>query len=242
MFRDEVYAEGRVQHLLPLCRISEKLQLSLVLSDGIGQLRCVDDEGETTSHLMTFTRHQGMQYVCKEQFEVLRKALWTVQLGTVKEYNTSFWQDVATNGFDQYLVGIDEYENHSARSVRFVHDMDPLGASSESEGEGLEPPTPYLLSDRVGWGEPDPEDSEEDALDPEHRVSTFFSRVEVDFVRRIEPMLLEEHVAAGQRWDNVKSVLLGAYTRQGPRLHCYHISTNLLRRVPRLNWGRRRLR
>eukprot|EP00971_Amphidinium_carterae_P315107 6263589-Amphidinium_carterae.1 len=60
MFRDEVYAEGRVQHLLPLCRISEKLQLSLVLSDGIGQLRCVDDKGETTSHLMTFTRHQGM--------------------------------------------------------------------------------------------------------------------------------------------------------------------------------------
>eukprot|EP00971_Amphidinium_carterae_P038431 755850-Amphidinium_carterae.1 len=58
MFRDEVYAEGRVQHLLPLCRISEMLQLSLVLSDGIGQLRCVDDEGETTSHLMTFTRHQ----------------------------------------------------------------------------------------------------------------------------------------------------------------------------------------
>eukprot|EP00971_Amphidinium_carterae_P342471 6481786-Amphidinium_carterae.1 len=39
MFRDEVYAEGRVQHLLPLCRISEKLQLSLVLSDGVGQLR-----------------------------------------------------------------------------------------------------------------------------------------------------------------------------------------------------------
>eukprot|EP00971_Amphidinium_carterae_P186815 3708290-Amphidinium_carterae.1 len=28
-------------------------------------------------------------------------------------------------------------------------------------------------------------------------------------------MLLEEHVPAGQRWDNVKSVLLGAYTRQG---------------------------
>eukprot|EP00971_Amphidinium_carterae_P052456 1032651-Amphidinium_carterae.1 len=25
----------------------------------------------------------------------------------------------------------------------------------------------------------------------------------------------EEHVPAGQRWDNVKSVLLGAYTRQG---------------------------
>eukprot|EP00971_Amphidinium_carterae_P312156 6204742-Amphidinium_carterae.2 len=28
-------------------------------------------------------------------------------------------------------------------------------------------------------------------------------------------MLLEEHVPVGQRWDNVKSVLLGAYTRQG---------------------------
>eukprot|EP00971_Amphidinium_carterae_P061874 1225393-Amphidinium_carterae.1 len=26
MFRDEVHAEGRVQHLLPLCRVSEKLQ------------------------------------------------------------------------------------------------------------------------------------------------------------------------------------------------------------------------
>eukprot|EP00971_Amphidinium_carterae_P336815 6473364-Amphidinium_carterae.1 len=97
MFRDEVYAEGRVQHLLPLCRISEKLQLSLVLADGIGQLRCIDDGGTTTSHLMTFTRHQGMQYVSKEQFECLRKALWTVQLRTVDEYNTSFWKDVAKN-------------------------------------------------------------------------------------------------------------------------------------------------
>eukprot|EP00971_Amphidinium_carterae_P087991 1740804-Amphidinium_carterae.1 len=43
---------------------------------------------------------------------------------------------------------------------------------------------------------PDPEDSEEDVLDPELRVSTFFSRIEVDFVRKIEPMLLEEHVPA----------------------------------------------
>eukprot|EP00971_Amphidinium_carterae_P092501 1831657-Amphidinium_carterae.1 len=45
--------------------------------------------------------------------------------------------------------------------------MDPVGASSESEGEGLEPPTPNSLSDRVGWGELDPEDSEGDAVDPE---------------------------------------------------------------------------
>eukprot|EP00971_Amphidinium_carterae_P139671 2767157-Amphidinium_carterae.1 len=110
-----------------------------------------------------------MQYVSKEQFEVLRQALWTVQLGTVKNYNTSFWKCVAQDGFDSFLNGIDEYENHSARSVRFVHDMDPMGASSESEGEGLEPPTPSPRSDRVGWGEPDPEDSEEDAMDPEHR-------------------------------------------------------------------------
>eukprot|EP00971_Amphidinium_carterae_P329050 6461310-Amphidinium_carterae.1 len=118
---------------------------------------------------MTFTRHQGMQYVSKEQFEVLRQALWTVQLGTVKAYNTSFWKSVAQEGFDRFLTGIEEYENHSARSVRFVHDMDPMGASSESEGEGLEPPTPSTLSDRIGRGEPDPEDSEEDDIDPEHR-------------------------------------------------------------------------
>eukprot|EP00971_Amphidinium_carterae_P291700 5790871-Amphidinium_carterae.1 len=97
---------------------------------------------------MTFTRHQGMQYVSKDQFECLRKALWTVQLRTVEDYNTSFCKDVAKNGFNNYLVGIEDYENHSARSVRFVHDMDPMGASSESEGEGLEPPTPYTLSDR----------------------------------------------------------------------------------------------
>eukprot|EP00971_Amphidinium_carterae_P082233 1626256-Amphidinium_carterae.1 len=104
---------------------------------------------------MTFTRHQGMQYVSKEQFEVLRQALWTVQLGTVNAYNTTFWKNVAKDGFEGFLNGIDEYENHSARSVRFVHDMDP-----------------------------------------EHRVSTFFSRIEVDFVRKMEPMLLEEHVPA----------------------------------------------
>eukprot|EP00971_Amphidinium_carterae_P087248 1726498-Amphidinium_carterae.1 len=65
---------------------------------------------------MTFTRHQGMQYVSKEQFEFLRQALWTVQLGTVKTYNTSFWKSVAQDGFDRFLAGIDEYENHSARS------------------------------------------------------------------------------------------------------------------------------
>eukprot|EP00971_Amphidinium_carterae_P079055 1564125-Amphidinium_carterae.1 len=155
--------------------------------------------------------------VSKEQFECPRQALWTVQIGTVENYNTSFWKDVATNGFEKYLQSIDEYENHSARSVRFVHDMDPVGASSESEGEGLEPPTPNSLSDRVGREKPDPEDSEEEeeAPDPEIRVSTFFGRLEVDFIRKIELMLLEEHVPAGQRWDNVKSVLLGAYTRQG---------------------------
>eukprot|EP00971_Amphidinium_carterae_P031783 626078-Amphidinium_carterae.2 len=75
---------------------------------------------------MTVTRHQGMQWVSKQQFECLRQALWTVQLGTVKDYNTSFWKEVARNGFDNYLTGIDEYENHSARSVRFVHDMESV--------------------------------------------------------------------------------------------------------------------
>eukprot|EP00971_Amphidinium_carterae_P064692 1281882-Amphidinium_carterae.1 len=147
----------------------------------------------------------------KEQFECLRQALCTVE-----SYNTTFWKDVAANGFEKYLVSIDDYENHSSRSVRFVHDMDPDSAPSESEGEGIEPPTPTPIRGRVGRGEPDPEDSEEeDAPDPEIRIITFFGRFEVDFVRKIEPMLLEEHVPAGQRWDNVKSVLLGAFTRQG---------------------------
>eukprot|EP00971_Amphidinium_carterae_P140652 2787414-Amphidinium_carterae.1 len=93
--------------------------------------------------------------------------------------------------------------------------MDPVGATSESEGEGLEPPTPHSLSNRVGWEKLDPEDSEEDAPDIEIRVSTFFGRFEVEFICKIKPMLLEEHVPAGQRWDNVKSVVLGACTRQG---------------------------
>eukprot|EP00971_Amphidinium_carterae_P226659 4495618-Amphidinium_carterae.3 len=78
--------------------------------------------------------------------------------------------------------------------------MDPAGTSSESEGDGIDPPTPALDRGRVGRGEPDPEDSEEDAPDPEMRVSTFFARFEVEFVRKIEPMLLEEHVPAVQRW------------------------------------------
>eukprot|EP00971_Amphidinium_carterae_P311482 6190665-Amphidinium_carterae.1 len=94
-------------------------------------------------------------------------------------------------------------------------DKGQSGSTSSSAGDGLEPPTPNLLSDRVGREKPDSEDSEEDAPDPEIKVSTFFGRFEVDFVHKIEPMLLDEHVAAGQRWDNVKSVLLGAYTRQG---------------------------
>eukprot|EP00971_Amphidinium_carterae_P226660 4495618-Amphidinium_carterae.4 len=101
-----VFAEGRVQHLMPVCRVSEKFQLSLALSDGVGQIRCVDDDGESISHLMTFTRYQGMQWVSKEQ--CLRQALWTVQLGTVESYNTTFWKDVAANGFEKYRV------NHSA--------------------------------------------------------------------------------------------------------------------------------
>eukprot|EP00971_Amphidinium_carterae_P092002 1821376-Amphidinium_carterae.1 len=75
-----------------------------------------------------------------------------------------------------------------------------MGASSESEGEGLEPPSPHSRSDRVGWEEPDSENLKEEDLEPKHRVS---SRIEVDFVRKLEPMLLEEHVFAGQRWDNV---------------------------------------
>eukprot|EP00971_Amphidinium_carterae_P244990 4864374-Amphidinium_carterae.2 len=84
-------------HLLPLCRVSEKLQLSLVLSDGVGQPHSVDEDGEPTSHLMTFTRKQGMQLVSQRQFGFLQKALWTVQLGSVEDYNTTFWKDVAKN-------------------------------------------------------------------------------------------------------------------------------------------------
>eukprot|EP00971_Amphidinium_carterae_P240524 4774975-Amphidinium_carterae.1 len=31
------------------------------------------------------------------------------------------------------------------------------GRGNHSEGEGMEPPIPYSLSDRIGWGQPDPE-------------------------------------------------------------------------------------
>eukprot|EP00971_Amphidinium_carterae_P278767 5534112-Amphidinium_carterae.1 len=116
---------------------------TLVLSDGVGQLRCTDDDGKTTCHLMTFTHFQGMQWVSKQQFECLQQALWTVQLGTVTDCNTSFWKDVAKKGFAKYLTGIDEYKNNSARSVRFVHNTDPVGDTSDSHGEGLKPPTPH---------------------------------------------------------------------------------------------------
>eukprot|EP00971_Amphidinium_carterae_P297313 5906478-Amphidinium_carterae.2 len=66
-------------------------------------------------------------------------------------------------------------------------------------------------------------------------------------------MLLEEHAPAGQRWDNVKSVLLGAYTRQGcgvsnhtkPKAALvplyFHTCISWRRLVHLLNWARRRV-
>eukprot|EP00971_Amphidinium_carterae_P244989 4864374-Amphidinium_carterae.1 len=41
---------------------------------------------------------------------------------------------------------MDDYENHSARSVRFVHDMEPTVGSSGFGGEGL--PTSGTYSNR----------------------------------------------------------------------------------------------
>eukprot|EP00971_Amphidinium_carterae_P312157 6204742-Amphidinium_carterae.3 len=103
--------------------------------------------------------------VCQHQYQKCQHQYQKVAvgeqgaLGTVENYNTTFWKDAAANGFATYLVSIDEYENHSARSVKFVHDMDAVAASSESEGDGLDPPTRNSLSDRIGRGEPDPNDS-----------------------------------------------------------------------------------
>eukprot|EP00971_Amphidinium_carterae_P249559 4953364-Amphidinium_carterae.1 len=75
MFRDELYADGKVHKLVPIGRIIDNLGLTLLWSKRGRELRCPD--GKKTHLLMRFTTKGNMQYITENQFELLRKALWT---------------------------------------------------------------------------------------------------------------------------------------------------------------------
>eukprot|EP00971_Amphidinium_carterae_P050281 990744-Amphidinium_carterae.1 len=58
-------------------------------------------------------------------------------------------------------------------------------------------------------------DADDDPDDPDWGSSVIFARVQADLAQEVEELLANEVVPKGQRWDNVPSILLGAYTRQG---------------------------
>eukprot|EP00971_Amphidinium_carterae_P123551 2446868-Amphidinium_carterae.1 len=58
---------------------------------------------------MQFSQKGTMKYVTENQFELLRKALWTGAIHLVKIYDADFWREVIRHGFDKYLERIHDF-------------------------------------------------------------------------------------------------------------------------------------
>eukprot|EP00971_Amphidinium_carterae_P288696 5732560-Amphidinium_carterae.1 len=138
MFRDEVYADGKVHKLVPIGRIIDNLGLTLLWSKRGEELRCPD--GKKTHLLMRFTTKGNMQYITENQFEMLRKALWTSAINSVQAYDAAIWRDVIRNGFDKYLQRMHDYPQSCYASITFIYDgkVDTSESASESCGEPVE--------------------------------------------------------------------------------------------------------
>eukprot|EP00971_Amphidinium_carterae_P103592 2051277-Amphidinium_carterae.1 len=71
---------------------------------------------------MEFVSLHHMRYVSKQQFNLIREALWAQTLGTVKVFDKTFWLDAVKNGMQQHLKGLDAYPTCQVQSVCFGHD------------------------------------------------------------------------------------------------------------------------
>eukprot|EP00971_Amphidinium_carterae_P281813 5594292-Amphidinium_carterae.1 len=71
---------------------------------------------------MRFLSKGNMQYITEVQFELLRKALWTSAIDSVRAYDAAFWRDVIRNGFDKYLQRIKDYPQSYYASITFTYD------------------------------------------------------------------------------------------------------------------------
>eukprot|EP00971_Amphidinium_carterae_P332158 6466176-Amphidinium_carterae.1 len=145
MFRDEVYADGKVHKLVPIGRVIDHLGLTLLWSKRGGELRCPD--GKKTHLFMRFTTKGNMQYITENQFELLRKALWTSAINSAKAYDATFWRHVIRNGFDKHLQRIHDYPQSCNASITFTYDceMDTSESASESECDTIEYVSDVLL-------------------------------------------------------------------------------------------------
>eukprot|EP00971_Amphidinium_carterae_P170260 3373341-Amphidinium_carterae.5 len=78
----------KVHKLVPMGRVIEQLGLTLLWTKHGGELRCSD--GKKTHLLMQFSTKGTMQYATENQFELLRKALWTSAIKSVPNYDAEF--------------------------------------------------------------------------------------------------------------------------------------------------------
>eukprot|EP00971_Amphidinium_carterae_P301691 5993618-Amphidinium_carterae.1 len=74
-----------------------------------------------------------MQYITEVQFELLRKALWTSAINSVKSYDASFWRDVIRNGFDEYLQRVHDYPQTCHESTTFTTDAEDDSSESSTD-------------------------------------------------------------------------------------------------------------
>eukprot|EP00971_Amphidinium_carterae_P317560 6312717-Amphidinium_carterae.1 len=81
-----------------------------------------------------------MQYVTENQFELLRKALWTSAIDSVQIYDANFWREVIRNGFDKYLQSVHDYPQTCYASISFTYDGedDSSDSSTDSAGDAVE--------------------------------------------------------------------------------------------------------
>eukprot|EP00971_Amphidinium_carterae_P009321 183882-Amphidinium_carterae.4 len=165
MFRDEVYADAKVHKLVPIGRIIDSLGLTLLWSKRGGELRCPDCK---KTHLFTRFMVKGSMQT-ENLFEILKKALWTSAIDSVKTYDATFWRDAIRNGFDKYLQQVHDYPQTCYASISFTYDRD---------------------------------------MDRRCELAT-------SACRELESLLETETIPSGTWRDNVRSLLLGAHTKQG---------------------------
>ena len=92
-WRNEIYAEDKVQPLLPLGRLANLLDLKFYREGGAAYMQC-KDKGQWKT-MTQFEVRNNLAYASHSQFEILRRALWVQQSNPDVQFNWAFWKKVA---------------------------------------------------------------------------------------------------------------------------------------------------
>ena len=92
-WRNEIYAEDKVQPLLPLGRLANLLDLKFYWEGGAAYMQC-KDKGQWKT-ITQFEVRNNLAYASNTQFEIFRRALWVQQSNPEVQFNWAFWKKAA---------------------------------------------------------------------------------------------------------------------------------------------------